>query len=223
MTGSGGVNNTVNIIIFDIILRRIFQDHAISTNLKERTLKKFILDNCTKTAFSFNNKFYQQKYGVSMGSFLGPVLANIIMTELEDVIIEPPFADGKIKFYCRFADHTLLVIKPENVSQVHKALNKFDSSLRFTVGMFQNEVTHFLGFELSPDGITIFRKDTNTRLYINFTSHVPWTYRTSWIRSLVSRASRLSLTDKLPFEINIIKRFASWNDFLKSVVNSIIS
>ena len=49
-------------------------------------------------------------------------------------------------------------MKPENVSQVHKALNKFDSNLRFTVDMFQNEVPHFLGFELSPDGITIFEK-----------------------------------------------------------------
>ena len=87
MTGSGGVNNTVNIIIVGIILRRIYQDRVISKNLKERTLKKFFLDNCTKTAFSFNNKFYQQKYCVSMGSFLGPVLANTIMAELEDVFM----------------------------------------------------------------------------------------------------------------------------------------
>ena len=74
---------------------------------------------------------------------------------------------------------------------------------------------------MSPDGIKIFRKGTNTRLYINFTSFVPWTYRTLWIRSLVRLASRLCLTEK--FEINIIKRFASWNDFSKLVVNSIIN
>ena len=41
----------------DIILRQINQDRVISTNLKKRTLKKLILDTCTKTAFSFNNKF----------------------------------------------------------------------------------------------------------------------------------------------------------------------
>ena len=81
----------------------------------------------------------------------------------------------------------------------------------------------FLNLEFSPDGIAIFRKDTNTGLYVNFTSFVPWTYRTSWIRSLAARASRISSTDKLPSEINIIKRFASWNDFLESVVNSIIN
>ena len=146
----------------DIILRRIYQDRVISTNLKKRTLMKLMLDTCTKTVFSFNNKFYQQKDRVSTGSSLGPVLANIIMTELEDVIIKPLIADGTIKFYSRFVDDTLLVMKAENVSQVHKALNKFDNNLRFTVDMFQNEIPDILGLELSPDGITIFRKDTNT-------------------------------------------------------------
>ena len=66
-----------------------------------------------------------------------------------------------------------------HVSHVHKVLNKFDNNLRFTVHTFQNEVPHFLDFELSPDGITIFRKDTNTGLYVNFTSFLHWTYRTS--------------------------------------------
>ena len=36
-----------------------------------------------KLRFIFNNKIYEQKDDVSMGSLLGPVLANIIMAELE--------------------------------------------------------------------------------------------------------------------------------------------
>ena len=102
---------------------------------------------------------------------------------------------------------------------MHKALNKFDNNLCFTVDMFQNEVPHFLDLELSPDGFTIFRKDTKTGLYINFTSFMLWTYCTSWITRFVTRASRICSTDKLPTEINTIKRFASWNNFPKPVVN----
>ena len=158
-----------------------------------------------------------------MGSSLGPVLANTIMNGLEDVIIKPLTADGTIKFYSRFVGGTSLVMKHENVSQIHKALNNSGKNLRFTVDMFQNEVTHFLDLELSPDGITIFQKEINTGLYVNFTNFVPWTYRTSWIRGLVTRASRICSTNKLLFEINNIKRFASWNDFPKSVANSIIN
>ena len=119
-----------------------------------------------------------------MGSPLGPVLANIIMTELEDVIIKPLIADDTIKFYSRFVDDTFLVMKPENVSQVYKALNNIDKNLYFTVDMFQNEAPYFLELELSPDRITIFQKDTNTSLYVNFTSFASWTNRTSWIRSM---------------------------------------
>ena len=107
---------------------------------------------------------YQQKDGVSMGPSLGPVLANIIMTELEDLVIKPLIANGTTKFYTRFVDDTLLVIKPDNVKEVHNSLNQFDKNLRFTVDMFQNQVPHFLDLELSPDRISIFRKDTNTGL-----------------------------------------------------------
>ena len=99
------IKKTIN-----IILTRIYNDHTISTNLKKRSLKKLILDTCTKTAFSFNNIIYEQKDGVSMGSSLGPVMANIIMTELEDKVIKRLINDGTIKFYCRYVDDTLLVV-----------------------------------------------------------------------------------------------------------------
>ena len=137
----------------DLILKRIYTDKLVSTNLKKRTLKKLILDTCTKTAFSFNNKLYQQKDGVSMGSSLGPVLANIIMTEIEDVVIKSLIINSTIKLYTRFVDDTSLLIKLDNVKEVHNSLKKFDKILCFTVDMFQNKLPHFLDLELSPDGI----------------------------------------------------------------------
>lgn len=87
--------------------------------------------------------------------------------------------------------------------------------------MFQNEVSHFVDIESSPDGMTISQKDSNTGLYVNFTSFVSGTYRTSWIRSLVTHASHICSTDELLSEINAIKIFALRNDFPKSVDNSI--
>ena len=92
--------------------------------------------------------------------------------------------------------------------------------MQFTV-MFQNEVSNFADIESSPDGITISRKDSNTGPYVNFTSFVSGTYRTSWIRSLVTHASHICSTDELLSEINTIKIFALWNGFPKSVDNSI--
>ena len=51
-------------------------------------MKKLLIDACTKTSFIFHNNIYEQKDGVSMGSPLGPVLANIVMTELEEKVIK---------------------------------------------------------------------------------------------------------------------------------------
>ena len=52
------------------------------------------LDTCTKTAFSFKNMLYQQKYDFSTAVSLKPVLANTVMTEFEKVIIRPLISDG---------------------------------------------------------------------------------------------------------------------------------
>ena len=41
--------------------------------------------------------------------------------------------------------------------------------IQLAIGMFPNEVLYFLKLELSPDGITIFSKETNTGPYVNFT------------------------------------------------------
>ena len=51
--------NVPNKPTVDLILKRIYTDKLVSTNLKKRALKNLILDTCTKTAFSFNNKLYQ--------------------------------------------------------------------------------------------------------------------------------------------------------------------
>ena len=71
----------------DIILKRIYIDKVITTNLKKGSVKKLLLDNCTKTAFTFNGVIYKQRDVVYMGSSLGPVLANVIITELEEKVI----------------------------------------------------------------------------------------------------------------------------------------
>ena len=70
-----------------------------------------------------------------MISSLGSVMANIVMTELENKVVKPLMNDGTIKFYCRYVDDTLLVVKPQDVSR---------KNLQFTVDLFENGVPHFL-------------------------------------------------------------------------------
>ena len=71
----------------DIVLKLVFEDKIINTTLTKRSLKTLLLDCAAKTAFSFDNIFYEQTDGDSVGSCLAPLLANIILTEFENVIV----------------------------------------------------------------------------------------------------------------------------------------
>ena len=124
-----------------------------------------------------------------MGSSLARVMANI-MTEQENKVIKSLINDGTTKFYCRYVDNTLDVVKPQDVCGIHKLLNRFDKNLKFTIDLFGNEVPHFLDLGISPDGISIYRKDTNTGLYVNYKSFVPWIHGTTWIRILRTCSSK---------------------------------
>ena len=56
----------------DIILKRVYCEKLVTTNLTKRTMKKLLKDACSKTAFTFNDKIYKQIDGVLMGYPLGP-------------------------------------------------------------------------------------------------------------------------------------------------------
>ena len=156
-----------------------------------------------------------------MGCSLGPLLANIIMTELEKVVVDKLLQDGTIRFYCRYVDDTLMLIKPCDIQRVKTEFEKFDKNLIFTYESFEETLPHFLDIEIHNDGLKIYRKETFTGHYTNFNSFVPWRYRVSWIRSLVSRAKRICDKKYLPDELKKIRTFAAWNNFPGKVRNSL--
>ena len=152
-------------------------------------MKKLPLDSCTKTAFSFDKVLYEQCDGVSMGSSLGPVLANVIQTKFENVIVKPLIETGVLRFICGCVDDTLVFIKKDKIQH---ALNSFDKNLRFSVDTFDDGNIHFLDIKIFNNGETdIYIKDTNTGLYVQYHSYEHWNTKTAWVRSLYHRAQKI--------------------------------
>ena len=206
----------------EVILDRVYNKKQITTTLKKRTLKKLILDTCSKTAFLSGGKIYEQKDGVSMGASLGPVLANIIMTELERVIVDRLIQSGSIKFYARYVDDTLLLVKPEDVNGILEKFNSYHKNLEFTMDTFDDCVPHFLDLEIQRDGLSIFRKETHTAQFVHYDSFTKWNHKIAWIRSLTTRAKKLCSPSKLPDELTTIRKFASYNGFPKWIVKKVM-
>ena len=76
---------------------------------------------------------------------MGPVLANIIMTVIELKIFNPLIDSGKIKFYTRFVDDTLLLAKEKDINNIFNKLKSFHPSLQFRINRYDNGKVHFLG------------------------------------------------------------------------------
>ena len=102
----------------NISLKRVYSEKLINTSLSKCSLKKLTLDTCQKMVLSFNNKLYEQVDGVSMGGSLGPVLANILMTECEKVIVDKLMKEKVVMFYTRYVGDTLLIIKKRDINYV---------------------------------------------------------------------------------------------------------
>ena len=112
-------------------------------------------DTCSKTVFFPNNIHCEQIDGVSIGSFLGQLLANI-MSEMVKTILKRFNDDMVLFFYGRYVNNILVVIKQEYLKLIHDAFNNFGKNLNFTVDTFSNVVFDFLDIEIFPDGISIY-------------------------------------------------------------------
>ena len=201
----------------NIFVKRMSNKKQIPTSLSKRSLKKLILDTCQKRSFSSNNKTYEQLDGVSMSGSHGPVLA-----ECEKAIVDKLIEDGIIKFYIRYVDDNLPVMKRTDISYVLNKFNSLDDNLKFTIDTFENCVPHFLDIEIFPNGLGIYHKHTQTGQYVNFDSFILWNWKVSWICTLVTTARRSRLENYLDKEIQLIKNYAAWNGYPKHINNSIV-
>ena len=66
---------------------------------------QFILQN---NFFQFNEQFYKQKFGSAMGNLISPILADIVMQDLETYALSKLCYDSI--FYFRYVDDILLCV-----------------------------------------------------------------------------------------------------------------
>jgi hypothetical protein len=156
----------------------------------------------------------------SMGSSHGPVLANIILTEFENIIVSDLIHTGVIKFFRRYVDDTLVLIQPSDIPHVLAKFKSFDKNIKFTIDDFSDSDVHFLDFKITDDGIDIFRKTTHTRQYTHFSSFESFNRKTTLINSLFYRAFKICSNQTLfDNQIRTLKSFMSWNGFPLKIRN----
>ena len=211
----------------EIILNRIYRDNLLNTKLTRDEMKKLLLLCTREVHFSFNGELYKQTEGVAMGSPLGPVLANIFMTQLENTMV--PKLDKQLYGWKRYVDDVFAYTDPQYITEVITKLNDFHTNINFKYEFEQGKSISFLDVLVmrTDNGhleTTVYRKPTHTNVYIHWNSYAPvsWKYVTAQI--LVKRAYSLcSNQSLLNGELDIIKEIlCKFNNYPVSFVKGII-
>ena len=210
-----------------IILRKIFDEEQISTQLTPTEMEKCLF-LCTKNVhFLFNERFYKQTDGVAMGSPLGPVLANIFMVELEHQTV-PKLIPSLINWK-RYVDDTFAYVKKGENEKVLRQLNSFDRKIQFTYEEAENDTLPFLDTIVKWNSVcfetSVYRKNTHTDLYIHWDSNAPKTWKRSTLRGLVRRAFDICSNENLlQKELSHLRKvFHEINGYPSWTIKNIIS
>ena len=130
---------------------------------------------------------------------------------------------GKIKFYARFVDDTLLLANEEDINYIFNKFNSFHPSLQFTIDRFDNGKVHFLDISTGKNKTDLNYKPTHTGQYSDISSSTLWNYKTAWLKALYHRAKKVCTTkDQFNRQVDQMKLFMSWNGYPSYVRNSFI-
>jgi hypothetical protein len=190
---------TINYICEQIELR------GMRIGIPVPDLKKLLLLCTHNVQFSFDNQIYRQIDGVAMGSPLGPLLADIFMSKLENGPLNNLI--GEFKLYLRYMDDIfVLAAKEVEVSGVLEWFNSAHPNLQFTVELESNNQLNFLDVSVirTGDGSfrrRVYRKPTWTGQYTHFLSFVPLKQKRNLIRCLTQRAIRICSGEYLKDEL----------------------
>ena len=126
-------------------------------------------------------------------------------------------------------DETVAFIKPNKEKEIQEILNGFHQNIKFT---YENEVDQKIAFldvlvsRKDDRGLEtkVYRKATNTDIYMNWHSHAPSTWKISTLRCLVKRAFMISSKEEfLKEELDHLKKvFTEYNQYPEKVVQDII-
>jgi hypothetical protein len=126
-----------------------------------------LLDVCLRTTyFQLDDRFYQQKEGMAMGSSLSPIVSNIYMEHFEKLALDS--AQDKPLLWLRYVDDTF-VIWPHGVDGLQNFLthlNNLRSSIQFTMEIESEGAIRFLDVLVIRKGTAlttkVYKKPTHT-------------------------------------------------------------
>ena len=189
----------------------LLKKHLTTTKTKLSLPTNILINICTLCTnlcfFSFNNTYYQQKFGLPMGSPLSGVLACIYLEFLEAGPFKRIIPSDAT--YYRYIDDALLIYPNHiNISTLTNKLNSIERTIKFTHELEHNHTLPYLDILLHRSHnqllLSVYRKDTNKNDLIHYYSHHNNKIKSGIIIGFFLRALRICSPQHLQEELNYI-------------------
>ena len=160
-----------------------------------------------------------------MGSPISPVIADLVMEEIEETAIAT--APHPPKWWFRYVDDSHTCLRKHQVDEFHQHLNSINSHIQFTLELedtkgqglpFLDTITTRRGTQLE---VNVYRKPTHTDRYLDFNSRHPMCHKRSVVSTLLRRAQSIPSTQKgKREERKRVKAVLRDNNYPSSFINS---
>jgi len=149
------------------------------------------------TYFKFNETIYKQIFGTPMGSPLSPIIAEIVMRDLEELALHSlPF---EIPVYFRYVDDIFIATPYNKLEECLEVFNSQHDRIKFTMETNNENFNNFLNLKIMVKDnrliFDLFTKPTASGRFLNFHSNHPITHKKGIIYGMVDRVLKLSDPD----------------------------
>jgi hypothetical protein len=181
------------------VVKHYTADGTYSDVVSPEALGSLIELVMTNNYFEFNDKFYLQLTGTSMGTRMAPPLAQLFMTELESNFFS---TCSKLPYFiCRYMDDYFYIwIGTEDELKCFLgSFNDFHPTIKLTYSFSQNSV-NFLDITIAQNNgrlkTSLFHKPTDAPQYLHFKSAHPSHTKRSVPYSLALRSVRAHTSEE---------------------------
>jgi len=149
------------------------------------------------TFFKFNNKIYKQIFDTPMGSPLSPIIAQIVLRDIEERVFNViPF---HIPIYYRYVDDILIATPLEEMYNALCVFNSIHDRVQFTSEINDDNYINFLNLKVAINDnnrivIDLYSKPTASGRFLNFYSNNPITHKKGIIYGMIDKVLLLSDT-----------------------------
>ncbi|KAJ8674912.1 hypothetical protein QAD02_010698 [Eretmocerus hayati] len=183
-------------ISLELILRAIdkrWNDIENHTSLNKEEFMEAVTLVFDNAFIQFDNEFYRQILGASMGLPLSPIVCDLVLEDAEKEClrsIHEKYNWDPIIFN-RFVDDIFAIIPENQVDNFVNEFNKYNINLKFTIEIEENHELPFLDMLMINDNGKLitdwYQKPTQSLTYLNFNAHNPITQKKATIYNLVDR------------------------------------